>query len=72
MQLNVIGVGICVLCGRALNVLEPRQLGILLDRLDLSHGHVPIFEFLLYLLYIWLSGSVVSPVKRALWLPIEL
>lgn len=72
MQLNVIGVGICVLLARVLNVLAPRQLGVLLDSLDLSHGHVPILEFLLYLLYLWLSQSVVSPVRRLLWIPVEL
>ena len=72
VQLNIIGVGIFILFARVLNVLAPRQLGILLDSLNLSHGHVPILQFLLYLLYIWLSESVVSPAKRLLWIPVEL
>ncbi len=72
MQLNVLGIGICILLTRVLNVVAPRQLGILLDSLDLSHGRVPTLEFLLYLLYMWLADSVVAPVRRLLWIPVEL
>ena len=72
LQLNMVGVGICLICARVLKVLEPRQLGIVLDRLDLSQGHVPVSEVLLYMLYGFLSTSVVSPVRRLLWMPVEL
>lgn len=72
VQLNIAGVGICILLTRVLNVLAPRQLGILLNSLELSYERLPIVQFLLYILYIWLSSSVVSPVKRLLWIPVEL
>ena len=72
LQLNLFGIGLCLLCTRALKVLEPRQLGIVLDRLDLSQGHVPIPEFLLFLVFGFLSSSVVYPIRHLLWTPVEL
>lgn len=72
LQLNIFGVGLCLLGTRALNVLVPRQLGIVLDRLGLSQGRTPIFEFLLFLLFGFLSSSVISPIRHLLWTPVEL
>ena len=72
LRLNMVGVGICLLSTRVLKVLEPRQLGIVLDRLDLSQGYVPVSEVLLFMLYGFLTSSVVSPVRRLLWMPVEL
>lgn len=45
--------------------------GILVDSLGLSDG-LPYSEFLLYLLYTWLSGSVLGPIESLLWMPVEL
>ncbi len=72
LQLNVVGVGLCLLCARVLKVLEPRQLGIVLDNLDTSQGYVPVSELLLFILYGFLSSSVISPIRRMLWVPVEL
>lgn len=72
LQLYILGVGLCLLATRTLRVLEPRQLGIVLDRLDLSQSYVPVPELLLFLLYGFLSSSVISPIRRMLWMPVEL
>lgn len=61
---------LCLLCGRALNVLEPRQWGIVLD--SLSRGQIPTSAALLLVLYRWIDSSVVGPFRRWLWEPVEL
>ena len=38
LQLHLIGVGLCLLAGRALNILIPRQVGIVANSLGLSEG----------------------------------
>ena len=69
LQLNMLGVALCLSFERALNVLEPRQFGIVLDRL--SHGRIPIAEAALYIFYRWIQSSALSPVRQMLWLPVE-
>ena len=72
LQLNIVGIGVCILCIRVLQVLQPRQLGIVLDRLAASQGYVPVVEVLLFIVYSFLSSSVVGPIRNFLWLPVEL
>ncbi|KAL6718941.1 hypothetical protein ACLMJK_003176 [Lecanora helva] len=72
LQLSMAGICLCLLCVRTLNVLEPRQLGIVLDRLDLAQIHIPVTEILLYFLFKFLSNSVILPIENLLWLPINL
>ena len=63
---------LCLIAGRALNVLEPRQLGILLDSLTTSYRRFPVPEAALYMLYNWLSSGVLYATRLALWEPFEL
>lgn len=71
MQAKLLGVCVCLGCTRALNVLEPRQLGIVVDRIGTSRTHIPVFEVFLWIVYRWLDSSVVSQIKYLLWLPLE-
>ena len=63
---------LCLIAGRVLNVLEPRQLGILLDSLASSHHGFPVLEAALYMFYFWLPSSVLGPIRHILWEPVEL
>ena len=71
LQAKLLGVCVCLGCTRALNLLEPRQLGIVVDRIGTSRAHMPILEVLLWIVYRWLDSSFVSQIKYLLWLPIE-
>ena len=75
LQLNLFGVFVCLACGRALNVLEPRQFGIVLDRMSAvtSDGHLRsiMLEVLLFVFYRWIEAVLMAPAKRLLWTPIE-
>ena len=62
---------VCILCTRALNLLEPRQLGIVVDKLGASQAHLPMLEVFLWILYRWMDSSVISQIKYILWLPLE-
>ena len=66
-----LGVCLCLLCTRALNLLEPRQLGIVVDRLGMSQDHLPILEVLLWIFYRFLDYSVITQIKYFLWLPLS-
>lgn len=71
LQAKFLGVCLCLLCTRALNLLEPRQLGIVIDKIGTSGNHVPIAEVILWIFYRWIDSSVVSQIKYMLWLPLE-
>ena len=62
---------VCILCTRALNLLEPRQLGIVVDKLGTSQAHLPILEVILWIMYRWMDSSVISQIKYILWTPLE-
>ena len=69
----MVGVGLCLLCIRVLNLLIPRQLGIIINALNDSHGkhilqswlaplmttqgNAPYAEVGLYLFFLWLKSS---------------
>lgn len=57
LQWNVLGVVICLACIRALNVLMPYQLGIVINALETSREHVPLVAIGLYTLYSLASSS---------------
>ncbi|CAD6570642.1 MAG: hypothetical protein ASARMPREDX12_003784 [Alectoria sarmentosa] len=71
LQAKILGVCLCLFCERALNVLEPRQFGIVVDRLGMSQGHVPtlFLEFGLWVLFS--QGSIIRQMRHMLWLPVE-
>ena len=58
-----------------MNVLEPRQFGIVLDRLSTikgdGHFNSVILQTLLFVLYRWIDAVIVGPIRRLLWTPIE-
>ena len=62
---------VCVLCTRALNLLEPRQLGIVVDSIGVSQAHMPVLEVLLWVVYRWADSSIISQIRYTLWLPFE-
>ena len=72
IQAKLFGVCLCILCTRALNLLEPRQLGIVVDRIGASRTHLPIFEVFVWIMYSWLDTSVVSKIRYTLWTPFEM
>ena len=75
LQLNLFGVFVCLACGRALNVLEPRQFGIVLDRMSAATSDVHVTsimsEVILFVFYRWIDAVLMYPAKRLLWAPIE-
>ena len=75
LHLNLIGVFICIACTRALNILQPRQFGIVLDRLSTVGSEDSVrslaLQVFLYVFYGWLSENVLRPIRGRLWLPIQ-
>lgn len=71
LQAKFLGVCLCLLCTRALNLLEPRQLGIVVDKIGTSRNHMPIAEVILWIFYRWIDYAAVSQIKYTLWLPLE-
>lgn len=71
LQAKLLGVCLCLLCTRALNLLEPRQLGIVVDKIGNSPANLPVFEVFLWIVYRWIDSSVIGYVKWILWLPFE-
>ncbi len=57
LQLNVLGVVVCLACVRALHVLIPHQLGVVINALGASRGHVPVLAISLYIFYSLASSS---------------
>ena len=75
LLLNFFGVFVCLACGRALNVLVPRQFGIVLDRMstvtsDVQLGSI-MSEIVLFVFYRWIEDVLMGPAKRLFWQPIE-
>ena len=71
LQAKLLGVCLCLICTRALNLLEPRQLGIIVDRIGMSQVHMPIMEVVLWIVYRWIDSSIITQVRYMLWLPFE-
>ena len=71
LQAKILVVCLSVLGVRVLNVLEPRQLGIVIDRLGLSQGHIPLLEVGLWVLFSWVRNSILPQIRYMLWLSVE-
>ncbi|KAI4169508.1 MAG: hypothetical protein LQ343_005648 [Gyalolechia ehrenbergii] len=71
LYFNIVGCGLCLLCERVMTVLQPRQLGIIVNILTTGSG--PLYKAIgLYFLFHWASSSAGIDVLRAwLWIPIE-
>lgn len=76
LQFRAFLVGGCLLTSNALNVLVPRQLGILIDSLDLwgrgEHANNPWLQATLYAVFYFISsGACIGWLRKWLWMPVE-
>lgn len=72
LQLNLIGVFICLALLRVLKVLAPYQLGKVMNLLGTSSGRFPLREILVYLFFNWVDvAGVIEAIKGYLWIPVE-
>ena len=72
LQLNMIGVGLCVLASRALIILTPRQLGIIINSLSSGSLYDSFMAIGLYAIYGWLGGYAgIEGLRQFLWIPVE-
>ncbi|KFX94613.1 hypothetical protein V490_04292 [Pseudogymnoascus sp. VKM F-3557] len=70
MQLRAVAVGACLLTGNFLNIMIPRQLGVVTDAL--VKGNSPWFAATVYASLTFLnSGSCIGWVQFWLWRPLE-
>ncbi|KAL9118419.1 MAG: hypothetical protein Q9187_005037 [Circinaria calcarea] len=73
LHLNMVGIGFCLLCVRALNVLVPRQLGIVINSLGHDNGNSAFLQLCFYIGLYWASsGAGIMALKNWLYIPIEL
>lgn len=72
LQLNLLGIFVCLALLRVLVVLAPYQLGVVVNLLGTSSGQFPIRQILLYLVFTWVdSAGLIEMAKAYLWIPIE-
>lgn len=75
LQLVVIFCFVLVGLQRVVNVLVPRQVGIITNSLSKDDGklHVPWFQICLYILYRWLQGNqgLIGSLRSCLWIPVS-
>jgi ABC-type multidrug transport system fused ATPase/permease subunit len=72
LQLHLPALVLCLLANRALNVLVPLQLGLVINMLHNTGGRVPWLAIGIFSLLCFLDSSAgVSLLKSWLWLPIE-
>ncbi|KKA21057.1 ATP-binding cassette transporter [Rasamsonia emersonii CBS 393.64] len=72
LQLLYIGVGLCLVMDRVLNVLVPLQLGVITDVLSKGDGRPPWKEIMIFIgLRLLDSSGGVSAIRRYMWLPLE-
>ncbi|MCJ1399436.1 hypothetical protein MMC11_002638 [Xylographa trunciseda] len=73
LQLNMVGVGLCIGAIRVLNVLVPRQLGQIVNSLGHPSDNRPFLELGIYILLASLESRVgIRALRTYLWLPVEL
>ena len=72
-QLSVLAVIICLFVGRSLNLLLPRQFGVLIDSLSprsIDYVEFPGMQLVLFLLYRLLTSyKIMVEVESSLWFP---
>lgn len=72
LQIHAALVGVCLLAGNALNLLVPRQLGIVMDALGDPVGKNPWTQVAIFaILKLAASEAGISLVRNMLWLPVE-
>lgn len=72
LQLNLIGIVVCLAVLRVLKLLAPYQLGIVINMLGTSSGKFPLRELLFYLCFNWVdSAGLIEMLKAYLWIPVE-
>ncbi|KAI9724419.1 MAG: hypothetical protein M1812_000487 [Candelaria pacifica] len=72
LQARMVLVGICLLLTRVLNVLVPRQLGIITNALAAGGAHGPWLDVFLFAIFSLLNSSAgVGGLKTYLWAPVE-
>ncbi|KAL8846974.1 MAG: hypothetical protein Q9221_007968 [Calogaya cf. arnoldii] len=69
LYLNMFGCVLCILSVRVFNVLQPRQLGILVNALGSGSGSI-YQGVALYVFYYWIP-RVLGMIREWLWLPVE-
>ncbi|KAL8841224.1 MAG: hypothetical protein Q9170_001013 [Blastenia crenularia] len=71
LYINVAGCVLCILCGRVLNIMLPRQFGIIIN--ILTSGSDSLYEAIgVYMLFRWAaSGAGVDLVRQYLWFPVD-
>lgn len=69
--LNIVGVFICLLGVRALNVLGPVQLGIVVDALGRPGSPTPFPQIIIYVLYTWSAENGLVTITYYFWGEIE-
>lgn len=72
LQVNAGLVALCLIAGNALNVLIPRQIGIVMDTLSGATSHNPWIQVLIFAaLRLASSESGIQFLRQMLWLPVE-
>ncbi|KAK2750975.1 hypothetical protein FQN57_000050 [Myotisia sp. PD_48] len=72
LQLLYVGVAICLLLQRAVNVIIPLQIGLITNALATSKGAVPWKPIFVYISLRLLESSGGLPaIRRFLWMPLE-
>ena len=72
LQFRAVLVGVCLLANNALNVLIPRQLGIVTDSLTGAADYNPWFQVLIFaVLKFTASEAGISLLRARLWIPVE-
>lgn len=71
LYMNMAGCVLCLLCGRLLNVLQPRQFGIVVNILTTGSGS--LYKAVgLYVFFHWASSPAgIGILEDILWLPVE-
>lgn len=71
LYLNMVGCGLCLLGGRALKIMVPYQLGIIITTLTTGTGSV-YKAIALYVLFLWTDSSYgFDMLQNFLWQPLE-
>ncbi|ORY62351.1 uncharacterized protein BCR38DRAFT_238250 [Pseudomassariella vexata] len=72
LQIQAALVAVCLIIGNALNVLIPRQMGIVLDTLNKPAGRNPWVEVMILAgLKLASSEAGINFVRQLLWIPVE-
>ncbi|KAI6546553.1 hypothetical protein MCOR05_000584 [Pyricularia oryzae] len=72
LQLHAVLVGVCLLANNALNVLIPRQMGVLTDSLSGANNEDPWVQVIIFAaLRLAASEAGLSFARQWLWIPVE-